>query len=506
MVLGSLSVLAAILFAGCGGKTPVRGTKCTWVAGRAQPAFDPTGPRDPLRWSLERLLTRGLVEEDSSGNPVPAAAEGWEWSADSLTVTFRLREGLMFTDGSPCRSEDFRRALVAGLARTDHASKAWLLGSVAGVSRVRAGRALPSVGIDTPDPRTLVIRLTRRDPALLKKLGLPGVSAPWGQGTGDGWAGAAGLGPYDVLVEEPGRALTLLRRTGDGPDTVTVRFQPATARVLAFLRRGGADLVWPLPSPLEVRAVPSSYRLVTREADPPRWLMLVMRADLPPTTRLTTRRALAHAVDRDRVRDVLGPRGGPVGPLVPGGGGFEFPRLDEGQVRDWMERGGLGRAFHVVMAHDADGAGGGVARVLQGDWARLGIYAELRPRRGARLDREMLKGLSHLALAEVQPWTNDPAGVLALFVMPLRGPAVGACRTGWRTREFDGWLAPGRGPEPPGPEQAQARLAETLVALPLAGLPWAWLAREGGSALPFHPRFGPGCAGQAWSAAGPARR
>ena len=40
------------------GRSPARGTSCVWVAGRPEPAFDPAGPPDPLRWSLERLLAR----------------------------------------------------------------------------------------------------------------------------------------------------------------------------------------------------------------------------------------------------------------------------------------------------------------------------------------------------------------------------------------------------------------------------------------------------------------
>ena len=496
-----LLVLAALCCAGCAGRPTARGTSCVWIAARPEPAFDPGGPPDPLRWSIERLLARGLVEEDSSGALVPGAAERWEWSADSLTLTFHLRPGLAFADGSPCGSADFRRALDTGLGREDHGSRAWLLRAVSGVERVRAGRPLPPLGIETPDPRTLVLRLARRDPLLPARLALPGVSAPWSAAASGGWRDAAGLGPYRVLGEEPGRSLTLVRCSGSaGPDTIVVRFQPLAARVLTSLRANAADLVWPLPATLDAAAVPPGFRLGVRAAAPPRTLLLVMRADLPPTSRLATRHALAHSVNRDRVLELLGARGGRLESWLPGAGPYDFPALDEDQAREWMERGKLGQAFHVVMGYDADGAAAMVARVLQGDWSRLGIYVELRPLRGPKLARELLAGLSQLSLVEEQPWADDPAGTLAALVMPLRGPAVGAFRTGWRTREFDGLLAPARGTTSPGPDAAQARLREDLVVLPLARLPWVWLARENGAPLSFHPRFGPACAGPGWSA------
>lgn len=493
--------LVALCCAGCADPQPVRGTSFVWIAGRPEPAFDPGGPPDPLRCSLERLLTRGLVEEDSSGALTPGAAERWEWSADSLVLTFHLRPGLVFADGSPCASADFQRALCAGLGREDHGSRAWLLGAVSGVERVRAGRPLPPLGIETPGPRTLVLRLTRRDPLLVAKLALPGLGAPWSGSASGGWRDAAGLGPYRVLGEEPGRALKLVRRAGAaGPDTIVVRFQPLAARVLTFLRSNTADLVWPLPATLDAVAVPEGFRLGVRAAVPERTLLLIMRADLPPTSRLATRYALAHSVNRDRVLELLGVRAERLGGWLPGAGPYDFPALDEGQAREWMGRGKLGQAFHVVMGYDVDGAGASVARALQGEWSRLGIYAELRPLRGPKLANELLGGLSHLALVEEQPWTKDPAGILASLVMPLRGPAVGAFRTGWRTREFDGLLAPARGLVPPGPDATQARLQEELVVLPLARLPWIWLARANGSGPSFHPRFGPGCTGVGWSA------
>ena len=114
-----------------------------WNAGHAPPAFDPDGPPDPLRVALERALSRGLVECDSTGAVRFAAAETAWTGTDGRTLTLRLRSGLRFTDGTPATSDHFREALQGGLAREDHATRAWLLRSVEGMERVRAGRPLP---------------------------------------------------------------------------------------------------------------------------------------------------------------------------------------------------------------------------------------------------------------------------------------------------------------------------------------------------------------------------
>jgi ABC-type transport system substrate-binding protein len=476
------------------------GSRTNWVVARVQPAFDPLGPPDAVRWSLERQLTHGLVAEDSSGAIVSAAAERWEVAPDGLTLTFHLTPTLRFTDGAPCQSEDFRRALLAGLNRTDHSTQAWLLGAIRGVEQVRAGKPLGAIGIETPDSLTLVLRLSARDSTLLEKLALPGVGAPWSPASPRSWRRASGLGPYAVVGGDSVKSLLLVRAVpGAGPDSIAVRFLLGAGRALAAMRAGSADLVWPIPGALVGEPLPPGYQFHSSPARPPRRLVLAMRVDLPPTTKLPTRRALAHALNRAELMDELGRAGREHPEWIPGAGPFAFPTLDVDLVREWMELAHLGRSFHVTMVFDADGVAAGLARLLQGEWARLGIYLELRPLRGASLTSELLAGGAHLALVESQAAIDSPPAELAPIVLPLRGPPIGTWRTGWRTREFDPWIATrpaGRaGLVPPAFDAAEAsrRLEEELVALPIAELPWLWIEREGAASARFHPHFGPDC-------------
>lgn len=467
-----------------------------WIAGHVEPTFDPDGPPDPLRWALERALSRGLVELDSAGTPHPAAAQSYAWSADSLTLTFTLRERLRFTDGTPVTSADFASALAAGLARTDHASREWLLSAVTGIDKVRPGKPIPTLGIEAPDPATLVLKLSRRDPRLLERLALPGVSTPWRARKGS-WADAVGLGPYRVAAAEGDRALLLLRADSLAPalalaDTLRVRFGSGAPRVRTPLRAHQADLVWPLPPALLEQALPAGYVARSRDAVPTRRLLLLFRADMPPTTRLPARHALAHATSRSDLLEALGPAGKESAEWLPGGGPFEFPRFDVDEMRGWLERGKLGASFHVVLAYDADGAGAAVARALQGTWARVGLYAEMRPLRGAAaLAQPLAAAAAHAQLVESQALLRGAEAELAGLVMPVRGPAVGAYRSGWRTREFDPWIARTDSATPLDAVLAQNRLSEERLALPIAQLPWQWVERNTGEIARIHPRFGP---------------
>ena len=494
-----LALCASLLLTSCASHHRRPATTFTWVVGQGCPAFDPQGPPEAVRWALERMRSRGLVERDSSGRIVPMAAERWEVSADSLRWTFHLRAGLVFTDGSPCTSADFARALQAGFARRDHSTQRWLLGALAGLDRARPGKPLPRLGLATPDGLTLEFGLAHPDPRLLEILALPGMATPWHvSGKTGGWP--AGLGPYAPVRESDTRwvlaraasAAWLTGEPGAVADTLQVRFAMGASRVHFLLRSGVADLAWPLPPGAFALPAPAGYRTVAREATPARRLLLVMRADLPPTSKPAARHALAHGLHRGDLAERLGMHGGAPAAWLAGGTPFEFPTRSEEEVRGWLERGDLGRSMHVGMTYSSDGVGGEVARGMQGEWAKFGLDVELQPVRAISFGARALDPAgANIMLIEEQALFDDPAAELAGYVLPMRDPPVGAFRTNWRTREFDAWIAPGPPRATLDRAFAERRLGEEDIVLPLSGLRWVWFQRAGGPDAPFHPRFGP---------------
>lgn len=498
---------------GCAPAPPPARRSATWIAAHAMPAFDADAPPEALRGALLRLLSRGLMERDSTGRVVPALAERVSCSADSLTWTFTLRDRLRYSDGQPITSTDIAAALTAGLAREDHATRGWLLAAVRGVAQVRVGRPLPPLGIETPDARTLRLVLERPDRRLLEALAVPGVSAPFRQRHGH-WRDAIGAGPWRVAGEDGTRALTLVAAApvaGEAAalDTLRVRFISGAPRVRTLLRAHAGDLVWPLAPGMLSPALPEGWTLRTAAARPGRRLLLVLRADIPPLHKLPARHALASALDREELLRALGARGEPLRRWLPGAGtDFAWPRLETAAeraaeharaapparpARRTRETGPpRPESYHVVLAYDADGAGAEVARALQGAWARAGLDAELRPLRGEAAVAEALRAAAAQAqLVESQALLPGAEAELALLIMPLRGPSVGPVRTGWRTREFDRWVA---GPQPAAgfdPDAAQARLAEDRIVLPVGSLPWTMAIRTGGWPVRVHPAYGP---------------
>ncbi len=103
------------------------------------------------------MVFESLVSYGEGGQILPNLAESWQMSPDNLTLTLKLRSGIVFHDGTPFDSAaakwNFDRWV--GLAQHD-----WLPVS----TKIAA--------IDTPDPQTLVLRFKEPYYAALQELSL----------------------------------------------------------------------------------------------------------------------------------------------------------------------------------------------------------------------------------------------------------------------------------------------------------------------------------------------
>jgi oligopeptide transport system substrate-binding protein len=163
-------VATAVLFAACGEReSAAPGAPVVLNRGNgAEPeSLDPQRARTDSELYILRDLYEGLTALDAEARPVPAAASGWTVSQDGRVYTFQLREGLRWSTGEPVVAEDFAfalRRLVDPRTASPYAEVVDVIGQAAGIT---AGHAPPeSLGVEAPDPRTLVIRLKSPAPYL----------------------------------------------------------------------------------------------------------------------------------------------------------------------------------------------------------------------------------------------------------------------------------------------------------------------------------------------------
>lgn len=257
-------------------------------------------------------------------SPVPGLAKTWTTSADGLTWTFRLREGVRWSDGKPLTSKDIEftyRTLM------DHPT----LANAAQVQNFAAVRA--------SDPVTLVITTKVPIPNMLT-LDIPIVPAHLWAGhdpeTGlTGTAALVGSGPFHLVEVRQSSYYRFESTRGYWRGTPKVsglifrHFNDSDAAVQA-LRKGEVDVVGNL-TPAQYDALAGDRRIARNEAQSSRFTELgfnagAARADGTPIGNghpalrdVQVREAVDRAIDRrvlvERVLDGHGTAG--VGYLPP---------------------------------------------------------------------------------------------------------------------------------------------------------------------------------------------
>src|SRR5215207_6254674 len=127
------------------------------------------------------LVYEGLTRLDANQETIPGAAESWEYNDNATQITFHLREGLKYSDGSPLTAENFHYAVERTCDPVTAGEYQSILFEIvgcaefAGLSTDEAGEpreytpeeddeARSALGAKVLDDRTLQINLTNPAP------------------------------------------------------------------------------------------------------------------------------------------------------------------------------------------------------------------------------------------------------------------------------------------------------------------------------------------------------
>lgn len=182
------SVMAMSVLAGCGGgqdteKTTAAGTESAGseAAGEAQKAegnvlryvmssepetLDPNMNNYASSSNVLLNLFTGLYQYSADGTGVePACAESHTVSEDGLTYTFKLREGLKWSDGSPLTAADFEYSWKRELKQDTASAAAWQLYYIKNGEAYNNGQCeADEVGVKAIDDTTLEVVLNNPTP------------------------------------------------------------------------------------------------------------------------------------------------------------------------------------------------------------------------------------------------------------------------------------------------------------------------------------------------------
>ena len=85
-----------------------------------------------------KLVYEGLTRLDDKLNTVPAAAESWAYNDDATQLTFTLRDGLTYSDGSPLNAERFAYSIRRNIDPTTAGEYAAITDEIVGAPEWRA--------------------------------------------------------------------------------------------------------------------------------------------------------------------------------------------------------------------------------------------------------------------------------------------------------------------------------------------------------------------------------
>lgn len=114
-----ISLLAVALLAGCGGNAsagndsgqdgqPVRGGTLKFAVSGDPLCLDGHAISSGLNQFLGRIAYDTVTTLDRDGNPAPYLADSWKVSPDGKTYTFKLKQGVTFSDGTVWNADAFK--------------------------------------------------------------------------------------------------------------------------------------------------------------------------------------------------------------------------------------------------------------------------------------------------------------------------------------------------------------------------------------------------------------
>jgi len=346
-----------------------------------------------------------------------------EWTNPSQTIwRFRLREGVLFHDGSPFGPEDVRRTIerARGLKGSTAAP------DIRSIAEVRiVGRSI--VELVTDRPRPLLLTQLANTPILPRSTPDPTITRP------------IGTGPYRFVSASRNLAVVSGTRFdaywGKRPCFPSFRLEimnDEVQRVRAI--REGADIVTPVPAGLGVQQGASAslpFRLILHPTVTATFLVCrispLSGGRASPFHDIRVRQALDRSIDRAALaRGKLPAEEVPSWQLVVRGinghaAGVSAAPPDLDSARSLLKEAGYGKG--LVTALLVSQRGESIGRELARQVAVAGIKLEVQPLEWNEMYRRMKAGEAPLVMASWTTSSGDASSLLEPVLHSPRGPS-----------------------------------------------------------------------------------
>jgi peptide/nickel transport system substrate-binding protein len=362
------------------------------------------------------LIFNTLVRFGPDFSIHPELAESWKIADGGKRVTFKLRQGVQFHDGTPF----------------DAAAVKWNIDrrldpAVASPQREQLAPLIAAVNV--VDGQTVAFLLKAPYAGLLSLLGeRPGfmLSPAAGEKLGKDFTNApVGTGPFIFKEWVRGSHITLVRNaryweTGK-PHLDRIVFHDISGAVVGVQRlvTGELDFVADL-SPQDVKQLQGRSGIALAPITVGRWYALQWHVFKEPFNNEKLRQAIAHGIDRKRINDIVMDGKGTIsdGPTPPGLWWFD-PAIksyayDPEKSKALLKEAGYGNGFEFTLSTPQVTALSQINQLVQEQLEAVGIRLKLEPVAQSEWYAKLVRKETNFS---PNRWTQrpDPDGLLYIL-------------------------------------------------------------------------------------------
>ncbi len=134
-------------------------------------SLDPHKTSTVVEAHILRDLFEGLTSQNAKAEVIPGAAESWSASADGKVLTFKMRAGAAWSDGSPVTAHDFVYSWNRAVDPATASEYAYMLAPVMNAEDITAGKKkVGELGVKAVDDMTFEVTLNASTPYFLEML------------------------------------------------------------------------------------------------------------------------------------------------------------------------------------------------------------------------------------------------------------------------------------------------------------------------------------------------
>lgn len=352
-----------------------------------------------------------LVRFDEESNVVGELAESWDWNDDFTQLTFHLRDGIKFSDGSDITADDFIYTYSTESAKANTYLS-------------------PIKSMEAPDPQTLVLNLKQSNSSQLKYMTTyhTGVVPKGSMEETDIAKGATAYsGPYMLDAWNLGQNI-VFKANPNWYDAANVpipevdfTFIADENSALVALESGEIDFMYGPGglSPSVIESVDETEGLETVFADQADAGMLCLNFTKPELADINVRQAINYAIDRQAITDsiVVADALGNVF-TVPYFGddyveGHEAPARDVDKAKEYLAKSAYPNGFDVEVKVPTMYTKG--AQVLQSELKDIGINVTVTEIDVSIWVDAMIKGDYEIGFMTFANLINDMTGFISLY-------------------------------------------------------------------------------------------